>query len=178
MQTTYRWPVALTIAGLVLFLVATWVFVQGLGGWHTTFQGPGSIGVEVPAGDYRIWHESKTVIDGRLHRVDDELPAGATLEFADMAGNIIPIESIRGSMSQEIGNTRRVALGRIELPEAGRYTITMSGFDEPRQFRLSEIRLFEHFLRALVFGLPGALLFMTGLVWAIVNLVRGRDQGN
>lgn len=173
MSKTYHWPIALCAVGLILFLVATWTFVQGFGGWHTTFRGPGQVAVEIPAaGDYRLWHEAKTIIDGRVHSVDDELPSGASIELADGRGNTIAIQPIRGSMSQEIGNIRRVALGRVEFPAADTYTATMTGFDDQLQFRISEIRLFEHFLRALLFALPGGLLFMIGLIWGIVTATR------
>jgi len=178
MFRTYRWPIALGLVGLILFLVATWTFVQGFGGWHTTFQGPGQIEVEIPAaGDYRLWHEAKTVIDGRLHRMDDELPSGTTIELTDARGNIVPLQSSRGSVTQEVGNTRRIALGQIDFPAAGTYTARITGFEDPRQFRLSEIRFLDHFLRALLFGLPGALLFMVGVIWGVVIAVRRRGLG-
>jgi hypothetical protein len=177
MPDTYRWPIVLSLVGLILFLMATWTFVQGFGGWHTTFQGPGLVEVEIPAaGDYRLWHEARTIIDGRLHRVDDELPSGATIEFTDARGNTVPVQSVRGSMSQELGNTRRVALGRIEFPAAGTYTASFTGFEKTRQFRLSEIRFLDHLLRALLFAVPAVLLFMTGLIWGIVMAARRRDR--
>ena len=173
MSGSYRLPVVLGIAGLVLFILATWTFVQGFGGWHTTFQGPGTVSIEIPeAGEYRLWHESKATIDGRLNVVDDQLPSGSSIEFTDARGAVIPIESIRGNMSQEIGNTRRVALGRIEIAEPGAYNITITGFQETRQFRLSEIRLLDHFLRALIFALPGTVLVIIALVWGIALAIR------
>ena len=178
MSGSYRWPIVLGIAGLALFILATWTFVQGFGGWHTTFQGPGTISVEIPeAGDYRLWHESKTTIDGKLQVVDDELPSGSSIEFTDARGATTPIEPIRGNMSQEIGNTRRVALGRIEIAEPSTYNVTITGFQEPRQFRLSEIRLLAHFLRALIFALPGTILVIIALIWGITLAFRRRDAG-
>ncbi|QOC22392.1 hypothetical protein IC757_15495 [Wenzhouxiangella sp. AB-CW3] len=177
MSKQYYWPLALGVAGLVLFLAATWTMIQGFGGWHTTFQGPGSVEIEVPAGgDYRLWHDSKTMIDGRVHEVDDDLPSGSSLRFTDTDGDRVPVEPVRGSMSQEIGDSRRVAVGRIEFPAAGTYTAISEGFDDTRQFRLSEIRFFEHFLRALLFGIPGAALFVVALIWGIAVSVRGTDR--
>lgn len=173
MSKNYRWPIVMGIAGVGLCIFATWIFIQGFGGWNTSFQGPGSVTIEIPAsGDYRLWHESNTNIDGRLYVVDDELPAGSVIEFADASGTTIPLQGTRGSMSQEIGSTRRVALGRIEIPGRGNYIVSVTGFEQPRMFRLSEIRFLEHFLRALRFALPGALLAMAGLIWAIVIAAR------
>lgn len=173
MLRDYRWPILAGIGGVILCALASLTIIQGFGGWHTSFQAPGSIDIQIPAaGDYRLWHESKTIIDGRLHVVDDELPAGTVIEFATARGTTIPLQATNGSMSQEIGNTRRVAVGWIEIPEAGTYTATLSGFSDPRRFRLSEIRFFEHFLRALLFALPGMLLAITALVWAIVVATR------
>lgn len=173
MLRRYRGPIITGVAGLILWAMASLTFVQGFGGWSTSFQGPGSVEIEIPgAGDYRLWHESKTLIEGRLHVVDDELPAGTVIEFTNARGATTPLQAIGGSMSQEIGNTRRVAVGWVEIPAAGSYTVTATGFAEPRKFRLSEIRFLEYFLRALLFALPGALLAITGLVWAIVVATR------
>lgn len=169
MSRRYLWPIVMGIAGVILYVLASLTVMQGFGGWHTSFQGPGSINIEIPAaGDYRLWHESKTIIDGRLHVIEEELPAGTVIEFTNARGTTTPLQPIRGSMSQEIGNTRRSAVGRVEIPEAGAYTATITGFSETRKFRLSEIRLLDHFLRALLFALPGTLLAITALVWAIV----------
>ena len=177
MSNSYRWPILLAIVGIGLCVMGFLSFIQGFGGWSTSFQGPGVVTVEIPAaGDYRVWHASKATIDGRQYVFDDELPAGSVVEFTDARGNAIALQSMRGSMSQEIGSTRRVALGRIEIPEAGSYTVSITGVDQPRMFRLSEIRFFEHFLRSLRYALPGALLAMVGLVWAIVIAVRRRRR--
>lgn len=173
MSKSYRWPIVMGVAGIGLCVVASWIFMQGFGGWNTSFQGPGTVTIQIPAaGGYRLWHESKSTIDGRLFVVDDELPSGSVIEFADTSGITIPLQSIGGSMSQEFGSTRRVAIGRIEIPESGSYTASVTGFDQPRMFRLSEIRFLDHFLRALLFALPGTLLAMAGLIWAIVIAAR------
>lgn len=165
----YRWPSVMGIVGVTLWAMACLTLVQGFAGWSTSFQGPGSIDIEIPgAGDYRIWHESRSIIDGRLQVVEDELPAGTAIEFTNVEGATIPLQSIQGSMSQEIGNTRRVAVGRVEIPTAGTYTVTATGFADPRKFHLSEIRFLKYFLRALLFALPGALLTIAALVWAVV----------
>lgn len=175
MSRNYLWPIVMGIVGLILCTMATLTLVQGFGGWHASFEGPGSVDLEIPeAGDYRLWHESKAIIDGRLHVVDDELPAGTVIEFTDDRGRTVPLQSMSGSMSQEIGEARRVAVGRIEIDEAGNYTANVSGLEEPRKFRLSEIRFLEHFLRALLFALPGLMLAIAALVWAIVIATRRR----
>ncbi len=173
-----RWPIMLGISGLALFGAATWTLVQGFGGWHDTIQGPGPVEVQIPfAGDYRLWHEQKTSIDGRLQVVADNLPSGSSVEVNDLQGNIIPLRPVRGSMTQEVGGTRRVAIGHIEFPYAGTYKLSITGFDEPRQFRLSEIRFLDNLLRALLFAVPGTLLFMSGLIWGILAAARETDSG-
>lgn len=161
------------IAGLILFALASLIVMQGFAGWHASFAGPGSASFAIPEpGDYRLWHESSTVIDGRLQVVEDELPDGAVVEFKDARGNTVPLQAQQSSMTQEIGDTRRLALGRIEIPEAGNYTVTIRGFEDARKFRLSEIRFFEHFLYALLLALPGTLLFIIGVAWATVVAAR------
>lgn len=175
MSRRYTWPIVTGLAGVVLCAMASITFVQGFGGWHTSFLGPGSVNLKIPApGHYRLWHESKTIIDGRLQVAADNLPAGTVIEFTNSQGATVPLQFTGSSMSQDIGNTRRVAVGRIEVPEAGTYTATLTGFEDSRRFRLSEIRFLEHFLHALLFALPGSLLAITALVWAIVVSARRR----
>jgi len=170
-----RWPILMGLFGIALVLVGAWTLAQGFGGWYVSFQGPGSVQVEIPeAGDYRLWHESRTTIDGRVHVVDDDLPSGASIEISDRQGQVHSLRPLRGSMSQEVGTTRRVGLGHVEIPEAGTYSVTISGFEEPRSFRISEIRFFEHFLRAMVFAVPGSLLVLAALIWLIIGAIRRR----
>jgi hypothetical protein len=173
MLRIYRWPIAMGIAGLILCAMASMTLIQGFGGWHTSFEAPGSVDIQIPeAGEYRLWHESKTLIDGRLYVVDDKLPAGTVIGFTDSRGRSVPLDTDSGSMYQESGEMRRVAVGRIEVPEAGIYTASITGFEGPRKFRLSEIRFLEHFLRALLFALPGFALAIAALVWAVVISTR------
>jgi len=176
MTGSYRWPIMIGLLGIALVLVGSWTLVQGFGGWHATFQGPGTFQVDIPqAGDYRLWHESQTSIDGRAHRVDDELPSGTSIEVTDHQGQTIPIQMSSAKISQEVGSTRRVAVGEIEFPDSGAYNVAISGFDGTRSFRLSEIRFFEHFLRAVLFAIPGALLILLALLWIIIKAVRRRS---
>lgn len=175
MTRNFLWPIGLGIAGGILFILAIWVFIQGFGGWHTDFEGPGSVVIEIPeTGEYRLWHESKTTINGRLQVVEDDLPPGSIVEMTNASGLTVPVESSKGSMSQEIGDTRRVAIGRIEVSEPGSHTVTISGFEQPRRFRLSEIRFLDHFLRALLYGLIGMGLAGAALVWGIILAARRR----
>lgn len=167
------WPIMLAVAGLVLLVVATATLIQGFGGWSRSFDGPGETAIELPsAGDYRLWHVSEAFINGRMHAVDDTLPDGATIEFRDEDDRELQLEPASGSMSVESGNTRRVALGQVRVDRAGVYTATVSGIDERRRFRLSEIRFLDSLLRALAWGFVGTVLVLAAVAWAIVVTTR------
>lgn len=167
----------LAAAGLLLWLVACFIVLQAFGGWSTEIEGPGATEVDIPAaGVYRLWHRSRTVIDGQLHMVDDALPAGITVEVRGERGQRIPIEFQTTSMSVESDGSRRVAVGRISIPEAGIYTVSIQGLDAPRRFSLNEVRFLGYFMRALIFAIPGALLFMGALVGLLMISTRPKSQ--
>ena len=71
-------------------------------------------------------------------------------------------------MTQEWDGRRRFALGRVDIPQAGPYTVSVTGFDQPRRFRMTEIRFLDHFLRALALGLIGTALATVALVQVLV----------
>ena len=176
-----RWtgPILLGCAGLILSGFGGAILLQGLGGWSTTLQGPGITEVQIPeAGDYRLWHESSTEIDGRLQVVEDALPSGSSIEIRDARSRTIPIEPQAGNLTVESGSSRRVAIGKTTIPAAGDYLVAIEGFETPRQFRVSQIRFFDHLLRALVFGIPGLLLLVGALTWALFISIRSRSGRN
>lgn len=167
------WPIMLAVAGLVFLVFAVATLIGGFGGWSQSFEGPGETAIELPsAGDYRLWHVSEAFIDGRMHSVDDQLPGGTTLEFRDEDDRKLQLEPASGSMRIESGSTRRVALGQLQVDRPGVYTATVSGIDERRRFRLSEIRFMDHLLRALGLGFVGTVLVLAAVAWAIVLTTR------
>lgn len=173
------WPIVLAVAGLVVLVLASAVLIGGFSGWSQSFDGPGETTIEFPsAGDYRLWHVSEAFIDGRMHSVDDDLPAGTTLEFRDPGGRLLDLEPASANMSVESGNARRVAFARVHVDRPGMHTATVSGIDEPRRFRLSEIRFLDHLLRALGLGAIGTVLVVVAVVWAIVISARSSRQAD
>jgi hypothetical protein len=177
MLARYRWPILLSALATGLFVLATWVFAQGFGGWSTSFIGPGTSSVDLPAaGDYRIWHESKTVIDGQLQVHADALPSGSVIRVTRPSDVRIPLEPTTGTLLQEWDGRRRFAIGNFSAPDAGTYTISITGFEQARRFRLSEIRFLDHLLRALGIGLLGAVLATAAIIHAIVLATRKSRQ--
>ena len=177
MLSRFRWPITLGGIALGLFVLAAWVLIQGFGGWSTSFLGPGTASVELPeAGDYRLWHESKTVIDGELQVHADALPNGSIIRVTGPPDTTIPLEPFTGTLSQEWDGRRRFAIGSFSAPAPGTYTISVTGFEQSRRFRLSEIRFLDHFLRALGFGLLGAALATAAIIHAIILTTRKSRQ--
>ncbi len=166
------WPIMLAVAGLVLLVFATVTLIRGFGGWSQSFEGPGETVIELPsAGDYRLWHVSEAFINGRMHAVDDKLPAGTTIEFRDADDRQLQLEPASGRTILRTGHTRRVTLGSLQVDRPGMYTASVSGIDERRRFRLSEIRFMDHLLRALGLGAVGTALVLAAVAWAIVLIV-------
>lgn len=177
MLSRYRWPILLGGLATGLFILAIWILAQGFGGWSTSFLAPGTASVDLPdAGDYRLWHESKTVIDGQLQVLADALPNGSVIRVTRPPDSRVPLEPITGTLSQEWGGVRRFAIGTFSAPSAGSYTISITGFEQQRRFRLSEIRFLDHFLRALGLGFLGAVLATAAIVHAIVLATRKPRQ--
>ena len=171
-----RGPVALSVAGLALLALA-WVALSGaFQGLAKDFEGPGSTEVEIPrAGDYRLWLYTRTYLDGTFREFPEQLPDGTRVVARTPDGDeAIRLQSSRATLTYTSGQTERVSLGQFHFPEPGTYTILAEGMEDARAFTLREARFLEHARRAALFGIPGVVMFLAGVVRGIVLATSGR----
>jgi len=99
------------------------------------FLAPGrrAINVERP-GKVVIWHDQRTVFQGRSYDSPDRLPAGARIRAIEEAsGRELEVGATFGASSAS-GNSRRVAIAQFRAEQPGRHLVLVEGTFEPRVF--------------------------------------------
>ncbi len=141
-----------------------------------TLQGPGKTTLSVAeAGVVTVWHDHRTLYEGRTVNHPEDLPGGYSFVMRDASGAELPMN--RGmSMTMESGATERVAVGTFELPAPGDYELVISGPPaEPRVFSVGEGTVmgglgpfFGGFFGAMLLGLAGLGLIIGGIIVLVV----------
>lgn len=158
------------IRGAGLYALAGAVALAGIGGaiallvqFFTAhgdpqrFLAPGSISIDVAKpGTHVIWHEHRTLFEGKSWDVAEKLPSGIRYRVIDAQGVELPIQS-GGSGSSESGATRRIAVAQFEAISGGRHTLSVAGAFEPRVLSVGP-SLFGPLLRAFGGAFAAALL--------------------
>ncbi len=133
------------IPGLGWYALAGAVFVAGLtfGGILVSsfiagfepavrFLAPGAVQVSIAApGDQIVWHEHRTLYQGRAFNVEPGMPDGTRYRVQAPDGSPIAIEPHSG-MSSEGSEGRSVAVAHFAAPYAGVYRVLVEGLTEPR----------------------------------------------
>ena len=92
-----------------------------------------SLAVDQP-GKVVIWHDHRTLFEGRRYDVAEALPAGARIRAIEEAsGHELAIGAALGASSEQ-GTSRRVAVAQFQAAHPGRYQIVVEGVFEPRVF--------------------------------------------
>jgi uncharacterized membrane protein len=119
-------------AGLLALLgiaAAAWIvyrFVAGLGE-PARFLAPGAGAIEVSQpGGYVVWHEHRTVFEGRSYDLPARLPHGASIEVTGPDGSRLALRS-SGTSTYKSGNVERAALAEFEAKAPGRYAVAVQG---------------------------------------------------
>lgn len=121
----------LALAGLAVAAAVVFRFFQRLPE-PERFLAPGSATVVVAApGPHVIWHEHRTVFEGRAFDVPAALPDGARLRVTDPRGKEVEIAA-SGGMTVRSGTMERVSVARFEASEAGPHEVAVEGDVPPR----------------------------------------------
>lgn len=105
------------------------------------FIAPGGTQVELAVpGDYVIWHDYRTLHQGRSYDVPAALPGGARIAVQAPDGSPRAVEPFAG-MSANASEGRSVSAARFRAPTAGRYRVTVEGAFEPRPMSVAPDRL-------------------------------------
>ncbi len=180
-----KWPIALTILGMGLWVLAGVTVIGAIKDTGTSFTGPGETTVSVSEpGNYRLWLETRTYLDGHMRTFPDQLPSGTSIRvFRTDNEDPVSLEATRGNMTMELRGVKRVSLGRMDMPEAGDYTFAIDGLDDERAFYLSEIRFLPIMIKTILSSLAGLGLIIAGIIWGMALVIRykrwpDRDAGN
>jgi uncharacterized membrane protein len=116
------------------------------------FLAPGSAQLELARpGDYVIWHDHRTVYQGRSYDVPAALPDGTRFGVQAPDGNEVAVRAF-GSMTSDGSTGRSVSVARFQAPAAGTYRVSVQGGFEPRPVSVGPNRLWP------VLKLAGAVL--------------------
>ena len=173
--TRFKYPILLVVVGVGLNVLATSFLLGTLRNPGIPIMAPGETAVTIAKpGDYTLWQETRTVIDGQLMTFAEELPPGVAIQVVKVPEGVpVPLRS-DGSTTVESGGVRRVSVCKISFSAPGDYRVIIAGFGEKRAFRLDDIRFLPAFLKTLVPALFGILFLLAGLGLGISVLVGQR----
>lgn len=177
--TRFKWPILFAVIGLALNLVAVVSVVEILRDTGTAFLGPGETSIEITkAGDYTLWHETKTVIDGQFMSFPDDIPSGTTIKITKQPeSTAVPLRK-DSSTTMESGGTRRISVGQLTLTTPGQYQVAVTGSTEKCAFYLEETKLFRVLLKIMGSGLVGMACLFAGVGSFIYVLARPTNRVN
>jgi uncharacterized membrane protein len=96
------------------------------------FLAPGSVTIAVTVPDaYVIWHEHRTLYEGRAYDLPASLPGGARLHVTGPGGGAVDVQPASG-MKLQSGTQERASVARFEAREAGPYRVAVEGDFAPR----------------------------------------------
>jgi uncharacterized membrane protein len=110
-------------------------------------------------GEYIIWHEHRTVFEGKSFDVPPAMPDGTRYRVADPQANVVAVQPYSG-MSSEGSAGRSVSVARFEAAVSGQYRVAVEGRFEPRVISVGPNRLWP-------------ILKLVGSVIAILALALG-----
>ena len=149
----WYWVAGALALGSTLGAVALIAWLVLSLGSDEQFLAPGrrTINVERP-GKVVIWHDQRTVFQGRSYDAPDRLPAGARIRVIEEAsGRELEVGATFGA-SSESGNSRRVAVAQFRAVQPGRHLVLVEGTFEPRVFSAG-----ADFLPRLLWSIFGAI---------------------
>jgi uncharacterized membrane protein len=155
----YAFAGAVFLAGLALAAVLVWRFVAAFEP-AARFLAPGEAQVSIAApGNYVLWHEHRTVYQGRAFNLAPAMPDGTRYRVVGPDGRPVAIEP-RSGMTSEGSEGRSISVANFEASLSGVYRVSVESGAEPRVMAVAPNRLWP-------------ILKLTGEVSAIVVLALG-----
>ena len=175
--TRFKWPIFLAVVGVVLNIAAVVLTFNAFRDTGTSFLAPGEAAVTITKpGDYTLWNETKTFVDGQFMSFSDELPSGTTIKVLKLPeGTPVPLHKA-GSSSMESGGTRRVSIGKLTFVSPGQYRVVVTGLTEKRSFYLDEAKFLRMFLDVMICGLVGMLCLFAAIGSGIYVLIQSSKR--
>lgn len=160
----FTWPIIFGLIGMGLMVGVVFSFIDLFKDTGTQILAPGAtvVTIEKP-GDYTMWHESKTMIDGQFMSFDDDLPSGTTIQvFKKPKGMQIPLRAA-GASRMDKGGITRVSVGELHFTQPGEYEVEVTGLSEKRVLYLEEAKFMKSFISIMLYGF-GSMLFLIAAV--------------
>ncbi|MDB6028278.1 MAG: hypothetical protein JWM68_4501 [Verrucomicrobiales bacterium] len=173
----FKWPILFAVIGIALNIGAVVSLVDAFGNSGTPILAPGETKVIIAKpGDYTLWHETKTMIDGQFKTFPDDLPSEATIKVLKQPeGTSVQLRR-SGSSSVESNGTRRISLGQLTFTSPGAYKVIVLGLPEKHLLYLDEAKFVKAFLSVMICGGFGILFLFAALGSGIFVLTQ-RSKG-
>lgn len=169
-----KWAVLCAFVGIGFEVWLVVSFASLFKDTGTSFIAPGEITIPVSRpGDFTLWHESKTVINGEFMNFPDFLPSGTTIRIIDQSnGALTPLRPSTSGASTEFGASRRVAVGEVKFAAPGRYRFIVTGLQEKRALYLEETKDLKILMTGLFAGFAGMIFLFASIGLTVYALVR------
>lgn len=161
------------LAGVGIGALLAWGFIAGIEG-AVKFQAPGSVALDVARpGEYVVWHEHRTLIDGGPIELPAPLPREARVRVVSPEGRALDVLAWDGGRLS-LGAVKRASVARFDAPRPGRYEVSIEGRFEPRVVAVARNPVWALLgtvlaaLAALAIGFGGGL---AAVLYGIVQLV-------
>jgi uncharacterized membrane protein len=156
------------LTGLALAAILVWRFVATFepAAW---FMAPGEAQVTLSGrGEYILWHEHRTVYQGRTFDLPPRMPDGTRFRVRGPHGDV-PLLHGDGAMtlqaSTEGRDGRSVSVARFEAAGPGTYVVSVEGAFEPRVMVVGPNRVGP--IMKLVGAVSGVVLLALGLAISV-----------
>jgi hypothetical protein len=175
-RTWYAVAAGILLLGIAGFALVLFTRLKDLGSGLEQVVVPGETELALDAGTYTIFHEHRSVVDGRFYSAPENVPGLRVRVVSAASGRELPVRPPGGDASYSIGGRSGVAIFSVDVPEPGRYRV--SG-DVPGGGGPYVLALGSGFGRRLLTTILGAiavalLSFVAALTVAIVTFVRRR----
>jgi len=125
--------VAAGFLALLGIAAAAWIVYRFVAGLEepARFLAPGAATIEVTQpGGYVVWHEHRTVFEGRSYDLPAQLPHGAHIEVTGPDGSRLALRAA-GTSTFKSGIIERAAIVEFEARTPGRYAVAVRGSFTP-----------------------------------------------
>jgi len=163
------------LAGVAVAIAIPWWMIATREA-PTRFLAPGVGAVEIRApGRYVVWHEHRTVYEGRSFDLPPRLPHGVRLAVSAPDG--VELRTEPTSMTERWGSVERAAIVAFDAPAPGRYVVAVRGDAQPFVLAVSDEFLWP-MLKAIAAAIAAAVIGIgAGLALLLTALIRGAAAG-
>jgi uncharacterized membrane protein len=131
---------AIFVGGLAIAALLVWRFVAAFEP-PARFLAPGAFELQIARpGSYLVWHEHRTVYDGRTFDLAPAMPEGTRYGVQAPDGQLLTVQPYSG-VSSEGNEGRSVSVARFDAAIAGVYRVAVEGRFEPRVMAVDPNRL-------------------------------------